>query len=732
MADAWGIEHEYEDAEGRRRRVSPETVAALREAMGAPPYDAGPDGSYGDAGEDRSRGGAGGRAGSGPSADRSRGDADGGDGGDGPRTLVRRRGDRVGPAELVLEDGSELRVDDVLPPDLPFGYHTLRRPGEETGHRLIVSPGRCHLPERRAWGWAAQLYATRSRESWGVGDLADLRRLARWASGECGAGFLLLNPLHATAPVTPVQPSPYFPASRRFRSPLYLRVEEVPGAAESGADLHDLAARGRALNERRHIDRDEAWRLKLAALEAIWRRTPPGEEFDAWRARRGDGLAEFATWCALTELHGPNWRVWPAEYRRPDGPAVARFAREHADRVRFHAWLQWLTDRQLAAAASGVQIIQDLPVGVDPDGADAWSWQDLLAQGVSVGAPADEFNTAGQDWGLPPFVPWKLRRAGYRPFVDSVRATIASEGGLRIDHVMGLFRLWWIPSGAGAGQGAYVRYPAGDLLDIVALESHRAGAVVVGEDLGTVEPGVRETLADRRMLSYRLLWFEEDDPARWPERALAAVTTHDLPTVAGLWDGSDLAAQRRLGLDPNEDGSKELRRRLAEAGDLDAATDGATDGGATASASGADDGAAAPAQGADAEAAMHAPGTGGEAAVPAQGADAEAAMHAPGTGGEAAVPAQGADAEAAVLAAYRLLARAPSLLLSATLDDALAEPERPNIPGADGERANWCLALPVPLEELESGPLARRLAETLSGAVTAAGPVVSYGGPTPP
>ncbi|MFI7046691.1 4-alpha-glucanotransferase [Streptosporangium sandarakinum] len=679
MADAWGIEHEYEDAGGRRHRVSPETVAALREAMGAPPYGAGADGSYGgaDAGADRSRGDADGRAG-----------ADDGGGGDGPRTLVRRRGDRVGPAELVLEDGSELRVDDVLPPDLPFGYHTLRRPGEETGHRLIVGPGRCHPPEHRAWGWAAQLYAARSRESWGVGDLADLRRLARWASGECGAGFLLLNPLHATAPVTPVQPSPYFPASRRFHSPLYLRVEEVPGAAESGADLHDLAARGRALNERRHIDRDEAWRLKLAALEAIWRRTPPGEEFDAWRARRGDGLAEFATWCALTERHGPNWRVWPVEYRRPDGPAVARFAREHAGRVRFHAWLQWLTDRQLAAAASGVQIIQDLPVGVDPDGADAWSWQDLLAQGVSVGAPADEFNTAGQDWGLPPFVPWKLRRAGYRPFVDSVRATIASAGGLRIDHVMGLFRLWWIPFGAGAGQGAYVRYPAGDLLDIVALESHRAGAVVVGEDLGTVEPGVRETLADRRMLSYRLLWFEEDDPARWPERALAAVTTHDLPTVAGLWDGSDLAAQRRLGLDPNEDGSKELRRRLAEAGGLGA-------------------------------------GAAGDATAPASGTDAGAMASASGTDAEAAMPAPGTDAEAAVLAAYRLLARAPSLLLSATLDDALAEPERPNIPGADGKRANWCLALPVPLEELENRPLARRLAEMLSGAVTAAGEPVT-------
>ncbi|WP_217707785.1 4-alpha-glucanotransferase [Nonomuraea rhodomycinica] len=523
--------------------------------------------------------------------------------------------------------------------------------GDETAHRLVVSPGRCHLPARRAWGWTAQLYAARSRESWGMGDLADLRRLARWSAEECGAGFLLVNPLHATAPVTPVQPSPYFPASRRFRSPLYLRPEDVPGAAEAGVDLAEAAARGRELNERRLIDRDEVWRLKSGLLEKIWRRSRPGAEFEAWLAGQGPGLEEFATWCVLAERHGPRWRSWPAEYRRPDGPAVGRFAREHAERIRFHAWLQWLTDRQLAAATAGMPVIQDLPVGVDPDGADAWSWQDLLAQDVSIGAPADEFNTAGQDWGLPPFVPWKLREAGYRPVVESIRATIASAGGLRIDHVMGLFRLWWIPSGAGAGQGAYVRCPADDLLDIVALESHRARAMVIGEDLGTVEPGVRETLAGRGMLSYRLLWFEDADPAAWPEQAMAAVTTHDLPTVAGLWDGGDLAAQRRLGLHPNEESTEAVRRRLAESGGL-------------------------------------------------------------------AAGAGGADA---VLAAYQVLARAPALLLTATLDDALAEPERPNIPGADDLRPNWCMALPAPLEELERGPLARRLAEILSGAIASTG-----------
>ncbi|MEW9550492.1 4-alpha-glucanotransferase [Nonomuraea sp. NPDC050783] len=641
MTDPWGIDHDYDGADGRHRRVDPTTIATLREIIGVPPED-----------------------------------------GDAPRTLVRRRGDHLGPARLVLEDGAELRVTDVLPPDLPFGYHTLYRPGEDTAHRLIVSPGRCHPPARRAWGWAVQLYAARSRTSWGLGDLADLRRLAGWAAG-CGAGFLLVNPLHATAPVTPVQPSPYYPASRRFNSPLYLRIEDVPGA-----EVLDEAttARGRALNDLPALDRDAAWRLKLAALEAVWAGDPPRDGFERWRAGRGPGLEEYATWCALTERHGPNWRAWPAEYRRPDSPAVARFARDHADRVRFHAWLQWLTDRQLATASAGLPIIQDLPVGVDPDGADAWSWQDLLAQGVSVGAPADEFNAAGQDWGLPPFVPWKLRRAGYQPFIDSIRATIASAGGLRIDHVMGLFRLWWIPSGAGAGQGAYVRYPAGDLLDIVALESHRAGAPVIGEDLGTVEPGVRETLAEHGLLSYRLLWFEQDEPAAWPEHAMAAVTTHDLPTVAGLWDGSDVAEQRRLGLDPNEDGARALRARLA----------------------------AQPAPAAPAPPSSEADGPGVDgASVDGASVDGAGVDGAGGSGADAA----GADAAGAVLAAYRLLARAPSRLLSATLDDALAVPARPNIPGADHLRANWRLPLPVPLEELETLPLPRELAGLLSAAV---------------
>jgi 4-alpha-glucanotransferase len=200
---------------------------------------------------------------------------------------------------------------------------------------------------------------------------------------------------------------------------------------------------------------------------------------------------------------------------------------------------------------------------------DAWRWQDLLAPGISVGAPPDEFNHAGQDWGLPAFLPGRLAAAGYEPFVETIRSSLTRQGGLRIDHVMGLFRLWWIPDGAGPADGAYVRYPARDLLDIVALESVRHQAVVVGEDLGTVEPGVRDELAARDVLSYRLLWFEDDLPARWPSCAMAAVSTHDLPTVRGLWEGSDRETLRDLGVAANDDGIADVRRRLVAAADLD-------------------------------------------------------------------------------------------------------------------------------------------------------------------
>jgi 4-alpha-glucanotransferase len=445
------------------------------------------------------------------------------------------------PAELVTEDGAVLAPEEWRSADLPTGYHVLRRLEDGAEARLVVSPGACHLPEElRAWGWAVQLYAVRSRASWGIGDLADLRELARWSRTDLGAGILVLNPLHAPLPVLPQEPSPYYPSSRRFRNPLYLRIEEVPGAERLGERLAPLAATARALNTDRLLQRDRVFELKMRALEGLFHAFDGADpEFDGFRREEGTGLRDYATFCALSEGHDGPWQEWPAELRHPDTPAVQAFREEHARRVAFHEWLQWLLDRQLAAAAEETGLIQDLAIGVRSDGADAWMWQDVLAPGITVGAPPDPFNSAGQDWGLPPFDPWRLRAAGYEPFVRTVRAAFRHGAGLRLDHVMGLFRLYWIPRGEDPGRGLYVRYPHKELLDLLALESERAAAYVVGEDLGTVEDWVREELGRRRVLSTRLLWFEEGPPSDYPRESLAALTTHDLPTLAGIWEGTD-------------------------------------------------------------------------------------------------------------------------------------------------------------------------------------------------
>ena len=564
-----------------------------------------------------------------------------------PRVRVIKEGEPLdlgGSGELTLEGGGARRVDRYLPTDVPLGYHDFRPDHGADSMRVIVTPARCRLPTTgRIWGWAAQLYAARSAESWGIGDLGDLRRLARWSAHDLGAGMLLVNPLHAALPISAQQPSPYFPSSRRYRNPLYLRIEDVPGAADAGVDLERVAAAGRALNQERRIDRDRVLALKLDALQALWPRFAGAEAFEQYRREQGAALAEYAVFCALAEHHGVGWRVWPEEHRRPGAPAVARFAAAHTDRVRFHEWLQWLLDQQLARASEFLPVMQDLPIGADPDGADAWAWQDVLATDVAVGAPPDRYVKDGQDWGLPPFVPHRLRAAAYEPFVQTIRGTLRNAGALRIDHVMGLFRLFWIPRGRRPVDGAYVRYPADDLLGIVALESARANAFVVGEDLGTVEAGVRERLADRCILSYRLLWFETDPPARYPRLALSAVTTHDLPTIAGVWSGADIRHQRAIGLHPNEAALAEIRDRLR--------------------------------------------------AFTRVRADAPAAE--------------------VVEKAHRVLASAPSIILSATLDDALVTEERPNMPGTTREWPNWSLALPAPLEALEQAPLPRAIAAAL-------------------
>jgi 4-alpha-glucanotransferase len=394
----------------------------------------------------------------------------------------------------------------------------------------------CHPAPERTWGWAVQLYALRSKDSWGAGDLADLRRFARW-SRRTGASVILLNPLGAQTPTRPYQPSPYYASTRRFRNVIYLRVEEVEGAEK--ADIADLRDAALQLNEKRVIDYDYVFQLKTVALERVFRAAPDPDGLASYVRGQGGALQDFATFNALCEVHGSMWRDWPEEVRHPGATGLDRVREELGERIAFHRWLQFYLDRQLARASREIGLVTDVPVGFASDGFDAWRWQDLLAPGIRVGAPPDEFFRDGQDWGLPAFNPSKLSRAHWLPFVDAIRTATRHAAGIRLDHVMGLFRLFWIPEGMSASQGAYVRYPASILLDLLAAESRRAGTFVIGEDLGLVQPAVRERLHKKGTLSYRLVWFEGSDPRHWPHDAVAAVGTHDLPTVAGIWTGSE-------------------------------------------------------------------------------------------------------------------------------------------------------------------------------------------------
>ena len=542
---AWGLLRRHVDARGERHALSGETVDALLRALGADRRRPGPDGGWplvAVQGESPALDGEGGPAG----------------GRRHPAAPGHPAAGAPAKFEIEMEDGGGRTCGDRLPPDLPLGYHRLRGGGHD--RLLVVTPPRCHLPEAPAFGFAVQLYAVRSAASWGIGDLSDLTELGRWAAG-LGASMLLVNPLHASLPIPPIEPSPYFPTSRLFLDPLYLRPELLPG----GAATAELAASARRLNRDRLIDRDRVASLKAAALEGRFRESAVAGEVDAALGAR-PRLRDFGLYCALAERHGKDWRNWPRPLARRDPAAIRAAAAELAERVRFHAWVQLQLDRQLDEASAARPLVRDLAVGFDPGGADAWLWQELIAPGVTVGAPPDTFNSGGQDWRLPAFDPWKLRAAGYAPFIETLRANLRSGGGLRIDHVMGLERLWWIPAGSGPAGGGYVRYPVDDLLGIVALESVRHRATVIGEDLGTVPSDLRSRLRRRGLLSYVLLLFEDREPARWPRQALGAVTTHDLPTTTGLWDGSDLAERGRLGLPTDAAATRELVLRLRRGG----------------------------------------------------------------------------------------------------------------------------------------------------------------------
>jgi 4-alpha-glucanotransferase len=463
----------------------------------------------------------------------------------------------------------------ALPDDLPLGWHRLHAryaDGRET-RPLVVTPAALPLPEAvrdsRVWGLMTQLYTARSALSWGIGDLADLADLADWGAREHGAGFVLVNPLHAAEPVPPMEPSPYLPTSRRFRNPIYLRVEDIREVAYlPSTDRAVIEWQAEEIRESNasadELDRDRVWEAKRVALEIVFAvpRSPARQAaFEEYQAREGQGLVDFATWCTLAERFGLPMRSWPRYALDPHSDGVAQLRDELADRVEFHMWLQWCLDGQLdavqrtaEAAGMPIGVMHDLAVGVNPQGADAWALSDVLAHGVTVGAPPDAFNQQGQDWSQPPWRPDRLAEQGYAPYRDMLRTVLRHCGALRIDHVIGLFRLWWVPQGSSPAEGTYVRYDHEALIGILALEAYRAGALVVGEDLGTVEPWVRDYLDQRGLFGTSILWFEREEqgeprrPDQWRSLCLATVTSHDLPPTAGYLEGVHVRLRERLGL----------------------------------------------------------------------------------------------------------------------------------------------------------------------------------------
>ena len=580
-----------------------------------------------------------------------------------------------------------------LPPDLAEGYHRLTILEGDTllGSGVVaVVPAKCYQPAAlaagsRLWGPAVQLYGVRSRRNAGIGNFGDLRACAEIWGGR-GAALVGTNPLHALSLRDPGYGSPYSPSSRLFLNCLYIDVEAV-------ADFSELAARDRAFldawrkasEELRALDEVDYHRVSrvlrevFVALYANFREhhlqqsTPRARAFARFRESRGPALARHALHEALCLHFDRPWPQWPAEFREPEGAGARRFREQNPDKVVLHEYLQWQADLQLAnaqsrsqAAGMAVGLYADLAVSVAGDGAEAWANQRLYALGVNVGAPPDDFNRDGQDWGLPPLAPRRLRAAAYAPFIATLRANMARAGGLRIDHVMGIERQWWVPHGMKATEGAYVRFPLEDLVGLIALESHRARCIVVGEDLGTVSDALRARLAEAGIYSYRLCMFEREGrafraPSRYSPRALVAWSTHDLPTLRGWWLGRDLQVRAKLShLDTSAFQAAQRERRDARAALVEALAE--------------------------------------------QGlAPANVDIDAP------------AD-DALVEAVHAFLARSPSPLLLVQMEDVLGMEEQANLPGTVDTHPNWRRKLPVPVESWGREERLRRLARRLGEA----------------
>ncbi len=611
------------------------------------------------------------------------------------------------PKGQAVPGGFRVALKLSLPAPLELGYYdlTLRvRSGgrEETGRtRLIVAPSRVYTPAwleegHRAWGFNLPLYALKSRGNWGVGDFADLMAVIRWA-GPLGAAFVGVNPLHAPRGGAAADPSPYSPTSRIFLNVLYLNLELAP-EMESCRQAQDLLASPEfqatkaRLAEAALVPYGEVHRLKRRVLELLYQtfwevngppespRTARGREFTRFVAAGGESLARFGQFFALADHCQKNdWRRWPGPYRDPESPAVAEFSREHAGEIGFFQYGQWLAVSQLRQVCQEAQrqglpftLYEDLALGASPGGFDTWAHQDLFARGPAIGAPPDAFNPKGQNWGLPPLIPERLRASGYQLFIDTLRANLPPGGLLRMDHVMGLFRLLWIPRGMDAAQGAYVNYPARELLAILALESVRRRALIIGEDLGTVPPRIRRDLGQAGVFSYRVFYFERDGkhnflpPEAYPPRAVATVTTHDLPTLTGFWQGHDLALKRTLDLYPDA--------RLAEADAADREQDRR----------------------------LLMETLRGRGLLP-DGAPSE-----PGAGDSCPQELRSAVLE--------YLAQSESALMEVRLEEIFGMPEQQNLPGTRQEHPNWRIKLPLSLDRMEQSPEPARMAARLNKA----------------
>ena len=480
--------------------------------------------------------------------------------------------DRYVPPRMI--DGALVgRATFDVPHWLPLGWHRLVAT-VEGGHvesaTLIIVPNTLSLPllesSRRVWGVNAQLYSTRSASSWGIGDATDLADLAAVCADK-GADFLLINPVHASQPVSPLENSPYLPVSRRWLNPIYIRPESIEEYASlpqaSRVAIEQLSDESRQFAIREDlIDRDRSWEAKRKALEIIFaapRSYHRQSQLDRFIERGGSELSNYALWCALVEREGTI--ELPEDLARSSAPRVELERLELAERVDFYQWCQWVVAEQLGHAQQvarevgmEIGIMADLAVGVHGYGSEKWSRPELFASGMSVGAPPDVYSQQGQNWSQPPWSPRSLAESGYLPLRDMVRAVLANAGAVRIDHILGMFRLWWIPDGCAPAEGTYVYYDHEAMMGVILLEAQRAGAVVIGEDLGVVEPWVRDYLRDRGVLGTSVVWFEKEGggwplrPEHYRDRALAAVNIHDLPPTLGYIRGIQTTLRSELGL----------------------------------------------------------------------------------------------------------------------------------------------------------------------------------------